>query len=282
MGSRSELEDLAYELGHRFARERASLRDTVKSDLATISDLSLELRNLVEARLAEIRDGKDGEAGPIGPPGPTGENGKDGQDGKDGEHGPPGEAIEGPPGQAGEKGEPGERGEPGPRGTFTPPEEWRQERVHYQGQLVFIDGSTYCARCDTARRPPGEDWAPVALAGTNGRDGADGRTGEPRGGWQEGDTYRFLDRVSHNGSEWIAKHDDPGPLPGEGWMLGATRVRGRPGERGERGERGPPGIGIREAITRDWSLVLRLSDGGEIAIDLRSLFERYDNERGAT
>jgi hypothetical protein len=41
--------------------------------------------------------------------------------------------------------------------------------------------------------------------------------------------------VAFNGSEWRAMVDDPGPLPGPGWMLGAK------GARGKRGERGPPG-----------------------------------------
>ena len=47
--------------------------------------------------------------------------------------------------------------------------------------------------------------------------------------------YRAMDVVAHNGSEWRAKTDNPGPLPGDGWALGAK------GARGKRGERGPSG-----------------------------------------
>jgi hypothetical protein len=38
--------------------------------------------------------------------------------------------------------------------------------------------------------------------------------------------YRALDVVAFNGSEWRARYDNPGPLPGDGWVLGAKGVRG--------------------------------------------------------
>jgi integrin beta 3 len=252
-----------------------------------------QLREAIAERLAALKDGRDGAEGPPGragdpgepgPPGKDGKDGVDGKDGKDGERGPPGEAIAGADGQAGEKGErgdqgpPGERGEPGPQGTFDAPEEWQEQRVYYQGQLIFLDGSTFCAKRDTAQRPPHDDWGPVALAG---RDGADGRTGEPRGGWDASERYSKLDRVTHNGSEWIARCDDPGPLPGDGWMLGAQRARGRPGETGPAGPPGPQGIGLKSAEVEDWSIRLTLTSGAEIALDLRPMFERYNQERGA-
>jgi hypothetical protein len=113
-----------------------------------------------------------------------------------------------------------------------------------------------------------------------GRDGIDGRTGEARGLYDPAETYRRLDHVSLNGSLWIARRDDPGPLPGDGWMLGAQKARGKPGEKGEAGPRGEAGIGL-EAVELDgWSLVLELTGGRRRAIDLRGLFERYDQERG--
>jgi hypothetical protein len=114
---------------------------------------------------------------------------------------------------------------------------------------------------------PGPEGAP-GRDGRDGRDGADGRTGEARGKYEPDESYRALDRVSFNGSEWIAKRDEPGPLPGDGWMLGAQGKRGRPG----------PGI---EAVSLDgYKLAFEASDGKRLTIDLRGVFERYEEERG--
>lgn len=104
--------------------------------------------------------------------------------------------------------------------------------------------------------------------GQPGRDGADGATGELRGLYDEHAEYRRLDRVSLNGSEWIARRDDPGPLPGDGWMLGAQ------------GKRGKPGISIESAAVDGYAMVFELSNGKTLRADLRAMFERYDEERG--
>jgi Collagen triple helix repeat (20 copies) len=247
--------------------------------------LELErIRNDVRERLAAVRDGDRGERGPQGEkgdPGEKGETGQTGETGPQGEPGPTGEAgqrgeqgIPGEKGQRGEPGECGERGEPGPRGSFVSPTPWA-EGIHYQGELTFCDGSTWCARCDTAQRPPHGDWAPVALAGV------DGRTGEARGAWDPQEHYRKLDHVKLNGSVWIARCDDPGALPGDDWMLGAQRGNaGKPGERGPKGERGEPGIGVDKIIAEDYAFIVKLTDGKTLTFDLRSMFERYDQERG--
>jgi integrin beta 3 len=93
-----------------------------------------------------------------------------------------------------------------------------------------------------------------------------------------------LDVVSFNGSEWRAVKDDPGPLPGDGWMLGAKC--GRKGDKGERGAIGPIGIpgpqgasvtGVKVSDT-DWSLVLTLSNGAHLTCDLFPLFDRFHRE----
>lgn len=84
---------------------------------------------------------------------------------------------------------------------------------------------------------PGDKGEP-GESGTDGKDGANAYAGEAKGLFDPENTYRAMDVVSFNGSEWRAKHDDPGPLPGEGWMLSAQR-----GKRGDRGERGPAGVG---------------------------------------
>lgn len=69
-----------------------------------------------------------------------------------------------------------------------------------------------------------------------------------RGAYDRDGDYRACDRVCFNGAEWIARCDDPGDLPGDGWMLAAKRGRqgdrgekGEIGERGMRGEKGEPG-----------------------------------------
>jgi len=112
--------------------------------------------------------------------------------------------------------------------------------------------------------PAGQDGMP----GPEGPAGRDGATGEPRGKYDGKEFYQKHDRVSFNGSEWIARKDPPGPLPGDGWMLGAM------------GKKGRPGVGIQNAVVRDYALVLEMTDGKAMTIDLRGMFARYDQERG--
>jgi hypothetical protein len=113
--------------------------------------------------------------------------------------------------------------------------------------------------------PQGERGMPGEMA----EPGRDGVTGEARGQFDAGEVYAKHDRVASNGSEWIAKYDNPGPLPGDGWMLGAQ------------GKKGKPGVGIHRAITKGYALVLETTDGKALTLDLRGMFERYDEERGA-
>jgi len=154
------------------------------------------------------------------------------------------------PGPSGERGAAGERGpvgDPGPRGLA--------------GDIG----------------PPGPPGEP----GPQGERGLDAYPGEARGLWDASAQYRAMDVVSHNGSEWRAVCDNPGDLPGPGWMLGAKGVRGRPGAAGERGakgdrgERGTDGIGIDEITIADTSLMLLRSDGSVLSCDLMPVIERY-------
>ena len=154
------------------------------------------------------------------------------------------------PGPVGERGAAGERGpvgDPGPRGLA--------------GDIG----------------PPGPPGEP----GPQGERGLDAYPGEARGLWDASAQYRAMDVVSHNGSEWRAVCDNPGDLPGPGWMLGAKGVRGRPGAAGERGakgdrgERGTDGIGIDEITIADTSLMLLRSDGSVLSCDLMPVIERY-------
>ena len=154
------------------------------------------------------------------------------------------------PGPAGERGVAGERGpvgDPGPRGLAGD--------IGPQG-------------------PPGEPGPP-------GERGLDAYPGEARGLWDASAQYRAMDVVCHNGSEWRAVCDDPGDLPGPGWMLGAKGVRGRPGEkgpageRGAKGDRGADGIGIEEMTISDTTLMMLRSDGTVLSCDLMPVIERY-------
>lgn len=148
-------------------------------------------------------------------------------------------------GPSGPQGEPGERGEPG-EGIVGPPGE--------QG----IPG------------PPGEP-------------GEVPYVGEVRGLFDPAGEYRKYDLVTLNGSEWRAKCDTPGPLPGDGWTLaakvGAHGKRGDPGPRGERGPAGPAGAVIAKWSVREYLAVPVMSDGSAgPALDLRGFFEQYHAE----
>jgi hypothetical protein len=88
--------------------------------------------------------------------------------------------------------------------------------------------------------------------------------------------------VTFNGSEWRAKEDDPGAIPGAGWAMAA--VRGSRGKAGEKGERGPPGpatLSIVDWATTDDFRALPIMSDGSLGppLDLRQLFEQYHLER---
>lgn len=94
---------------------------------------------------------------------------------------------------------------------------------------------------DGEQGPQGEPGEP-GPPGEQGPEGPPAYAGEAKGLYDAEATYRAMDVVSFNGSEWRAKQDDPGPLPGDGWMLSAQRgKRGSAGERGERGIEGKSG-----------------------------------------
>ena len=305
------LELLAGELGAvagRIERE-ADLRVT-----AAVADLN---RRIAEAELriatlaASIKDGERGEPGPPGESvvGPSGERGPDGPPGRDGESivgppGPAGESIMGPagppgspgergldglPGLAGASGEKGLDGEPGPAGPPGAPGKlpvvraWT-DQIHYDGDVVTHLGATWQARCDTGRPPPHEDWICLATAGR------DGNSLRVKGTWNPDTKYAALDVVALGGSSFMARADDPGPCPGDGWQLIASAGRqGKPGPQGDRGlpgtsgERGLPGI---TPIILGWkidraaySATPIMSDGSEVEpLQLRPLFEQFHSE----
>lgn len=287
------------------AREIASLRREAQRErevreaehrarLAEL-DARVEAARRIEAdiaqRLASLRDGVDGAPGRDGvdgQDGAVGERGADGAAGRDGADGQPGRdgrdgldgarGEDGAAGRDGLNGEPGQRGPEGPAGKLPVVREW-QDQVHYEGDVVNHAGSCWQALRDTGREPPHADWQLLASAGRDGVDGDDGRSFIHRGTWIEVNSYSAMDVVALGGSSFVAKRDEPGPCPGDGWQLMASKgSRGPQGERGERGERGPKGedgaYPVAFALDGETTLVITLSDGAELTCDLYPILAR--------
>ena len=158
-----------------------------------------------------------------------------------------------------EKGEPGEPGAPG---KLPAVKAW-EDRVYYEGEVAFLNGSTFQANRDTGRAPPHDDWICIAAAGR------DGRSPVPRGTYADDGDYRELDWVAMNGATFVAKRDNPGPCPGDGWqMIAGQGKAGKPGERGPvgpKGERGEPGPAVASIDTDDEGLITVKNADGSIA-----------------
>lgn len=167
----------------------------------------------------------------------------------------------------------GERpGKEGPPGRLGVCREWA-DGVHYQGDVVTHGGATWQALRDTGREPPHADWRCLAAAGQ------DGRTFRVRDTYDEAETYLALDVVAIGGSGFVARHDDPGPCPGDGWQLisgrGKTGMPGKPGDKGDKGDRGAPGEPLVGAVVTDDG-VLRLTngDGSTLQADFYPVLEK--------
>jgi hypothetical protein len=163
-------------------------------------------------------------------------------------------------------GKDGERGEQGPAGKLPVVRSW-SDKIHYQSEVVSHDGTTYQALRDTAKQPPHDDWQVIASAG---RDGVDGKSPTVRKTWSETEDYSYLDIVVLNGGSFIARRDNPGVCPGEGWQLIASQGKqGKPGERGPAGPRGSDGHSVTSmTVDKDGLLTLTRSDGSQIHCDL--------------
>ena len=262
-GSTALVESIKQQLGNvrrDWRVEAAEMRAQLAEGMLELQRVTADAR----ARLSTITDGAPGRDGKDGRDGVDGLAGAPGRDGIDGKDGAPGRA--GVDGKDGAAGLPGERGEPGLPGVFEAPAVLKPGQITYRGKLVYHEGSTFCALCDTAATPPHADFQPVAF---KGRDAYPGRA---LGLFDAKRTdYRALDVVTLNGSEWRAVKDAPGPCPGDGWMLGAKGVKGKPGERGEKGERGPPGIGLAHVELVETALIFTRTDGSALSVDLATL-----------
>jgi hypothetical protein len=298
-------------LGHTLARERAAWqreRELVVAEhgrqiaeiRAEAAQAILRFSELVSERLASLKDGRDGEPGPPGAPADMralieAQNAwQRERDAVAAEHEAMfakisalsnalharlGELRDGKDGERGDPGPPGQDGLPGAPGALPVVRLWA-EGVHYLGDVVAHRGSTWQAQRDTAREPPDNDWMMLAAAG---RDAAEG---EVCGQYQPGHAYRKFDLACHDGCEWRARCDDPGPLPGVGWALSAVQgKRGGKGEhgdrglRGEKGDAGEPGATICDWIVEGYRATPLLNDGSlGPALDVRQFFELYHRE----
>jgi hypothetical protein len=250
-------------------KDGADGRDGRDGTSVSLADVLPDLQRRVDEYLASVPAPKDGADGADGPPGkdgasvtvedvlpaieaqarafletlPVPRDGRDGTDGRDGEQGP--------------RGEPGERGADGLLRAVLP----YSDRVHYAAEVVTHAGSTWQALRDTGKAPGSEDWLCIARAG------ADADSIEVRGTYSPEETYSRLNIVALNGGSFIAKRNDPGECPGDGWQLltspGKRGQKGEDGARGigERGPEGPPGPAPIALVAEDGILRLTMADG---------------------
>jgi hypothetical protein len=150
---------------------------------------------------------------------------------------------------------------------------------------VTHEGSTYQAVRDTGQGVTHADWVCIAHRG------ADAISPNVRGTYDAYEKYERLDIVALDGATFIAKCNDPGVCPGEGWQLMARQGKagrpGLPGERGlrgEKGEQGEPGAEAPEIVSwqidRNLYRASPLMSNGKIGkpLELRGLFERFLEE----
>jgi hypothetical protein len=184
-------------------------------------------------------------------------------------------------GVRGPRGEPGRDGASivgpeGPRGKLPAVRAWMRETVYYQGDVATFDGGCYQAKHDTSEPPDNEaHWRCLVSPGR------DARSPRVLNTYEAGTRYKALDIVSLNGGAFIARHDNPGVCPGNGWqMIAKQGPRGVAGERGPKGERGPPGP---DAAIVGWRIDRAaftatpvMTDGTNgVALNLRPLFEEF-------
>jgi hypothetical protein len=114
------------------------------------------------------------------------------------------------------------------------------------------------------------------------QDGADGRSFRIRGTFTPGERYRTLDVVALNGGSFVAKQDDPGPIPGDAWQLLASQgKKGPPGSPGEPGRNGRDAAHIKswQIDHTNYTVTPLMSDGtAGPPLYLRELFQHFLDE----
>jgi len=128
-------------------------------------------------------------------------------------------------------------------------------------------------------------WACLAAKGR------DAVAPKVRGTFDAKQTYAALDIVALDGGGFIARRDDPGSCPGEGWQLiarqgqrGVAGEKGLAGSVGPKGDPGAPGKSVPSIKT--WKIdrkgffatPLMSDDSVGPAIELRPLFEQFAEE----
>jgi hypothetical protein len=114
------------------------------------------------------------------------------------------------------------------------------------------------------------------------QDGADGRSFRIRGTFNPSERYRTLDVIALNGASFVAKQDDPGPVPGDGWQLIASQgKKGPPGSPGEPGRHGRDAAHIKswQIDHANYVVTPLMSDGtAGPPLYLRELFQHFLDE----
>ena len=156
--------------------------------------------------------------------------------------------------------------------------DWIQESVTYQAEFVAYEGSLWQACKDTAQAPGGSDWICVA------RGGHDGLSPSIRGAFNVYKKYAQLDVVEYDGASYVARRDNPGVCPGDGWQslsrsgrrgpAGETGPRGKKGEKGEKGD-APEIVGWH--LERETYRAFPVFADGKMGpeLNLRPLFEQF-------
>jgi hypothetical protein len=166
--------------------------------------------------------------------------------------------------------------------------QWISHTAALQGEMFAHHGAMWQAKTNTGQAPQeGANWLCVSAPG---KDGEPGRGLRIRGLYHSAKTYRELDVVVSNGSSFVAKCDNPGPCPGDGWEVNA--LVGKRGEEGPRGEAAPKvdvvAIG-KAARIASWTMggdymAVPKNEGGHIGapLDLRPYFQKYFDETRET
>lgn len=246
MSTNEQLDLYSEALGRLFAEAEEAFDGRLRGDLAGLAKVHAEFERDMERRFGDLLARLEARLDRVrdGAPGNQGPRGPEGAAGKDGFRGP-----QGPPGSPGKDG-PGLQGEPGPAGSVGPP---------------------------GPQGPPGGQGE----RGEPGPQGADARSWRHRRLHDPAETYQRNDVVALNGSSWLAIAEEPGPLPGDGWVLLAKGMKGEKGERGVKGDKGDPGpegpsgAAIASADIKDWTVILDRDDGSRITVDLYPLLQRF-------